>query len=81
MAEVYLDFNKAIDGEQLSQELNGVSVSVVDGKLRFVGNVTEKEAIEALSKHTPKVKPEPTIAEKLSSVGLSIDDLKAALGL
>lgn len=25
--------------------------------------------------------PEPTIAEKLASVGLSIDDLKAALGL
>jgi hypothetical protein len=29
----------------------------------------------------PTPKPEPTIAEKLASVGLSIDDLKVALGL
>lgn len=28
-----------------------------------------------------KPKPEPTVAEKLESVGLSIPDLKAALGL
>ena len=26
-------------------------------------------------------KPEPTVAEKLASVGLSLDDLKAALGV
>jgi hypothetical protein len=29
----------------------------------------------------PPPAPEPTIEEKLASVGLSIDDLKAALGL
>lgn len=29
----------------------------------------------------PTPKPEPTIAQKLESVGLSVDDLKAALGL
>jgi hypothetical protein len=29
----------------------------------------------------PTPKPEPTIADKLASVGVSIDDLKAALGL
>jgi hypothetical protein len=27
------------------------------------------------------VEPEPTVAQKLASVGLSVDDLKAALGL
>jgi hypothetical protein len=27
------------------------------------------------------VRPEPTVAQKLASVGLSVDDLKAALGL
>ena len=27
------------------------------------------------------VKPEPTVADKLASVGLSVDDLKSALGL
>lgn len=29
----------------------------------------------------PSPHPEPTIAEKLASVGLNIEDLKAALGL
>jgi hypothetical protein len=29
----------------------------------------------------PLPEPEPTVADKLASVGLSIDDLKAALGL
>jgi|LakMenE01Jun11ns_1017448.scaffolds.fasta_scaffold9602020_2 hypothetical protein len=27
------------------------------------------------------VKPQPTVAQKLASVGLSVDDLKVALGL
>lgn len=29
----------------------------------------------------PTLLPEPTVSEKLASVGLSIDDLKAALGV
>ena len=29
----------------------------------------------------PLPEPEPTVTEKLASVGLSVDDLKAALGL
>lgn len=39
---------------------------------------TTKE-IEAAAKLY--VKPEPTVADKLASVGLSVDDLKTALGL
>jgi hypothetical protein len=37
------------------------------------------QEIEAASKLY--VKPEPTVADKLASVGLSVDDLKSALGL
>ena len=37
------------------------------------------EAILAASKDY--VEPQPTVADKLASVGLSIDDLKAALGI
>jgi hypothetical protein len=38
------------------------------------------EEVEAeIANPTPT--PEPTVAQKLESVGLSIDDLKAALGL
>ena len=38
---------------------------------------TESEVIAKMAEE----KPEPTVAEKLASVGLSVDDLKAALGL
>ena len=37
-----------------------------------------QEILEAAKNY---VKPEPTVAEKLASVGLSVDDLKTALGL
>lgn len=37
------------------------------------------EVQNEISNPTPK--PEPTIEEKLSSVGLSVQDLKSALGL
>ena len=40
---------------------------------------TEAEIKAAIA--NPLSEPEPTIADKLASVGLSIDDLKVALGL
>jgi hypothetical protein len=39
-----------------------------------------KAQIEAVIAN-PLPEPEPTVADKLASVGLSLDDLKAALGL
>jgi len=53
MAEIYLDYSKLINSAQLSKELNGVSVTLVDDKLRFVGNVTESQAKNALALHVP----------------------------
>jgi hypothetical protein len=53
MAEIYLDYSKLINSEQLSKELNGVFVTLVDDKLRFVGNITEAEAKNALELHKP----------------------------
>jgi len=81
MAEIYLPYTKAINSDQLRDELNGVSVVLVDDKLRFVGDITEKQAKEALESHTPVIKPEPSVEDKLASVGLSVADLKAALGI
>jgi hypothetical protein len=66
---------------QLSQELNGVSISLVDNQLRFVGDINQVTAQQALDAHIPIPPEEPTVTEKLASVGLSIDDLKDALGL
>ncbi len=40
---------------------------------------TKDEIENAIANPLPK--PEPSIAEKLASVGLSVDDLKSALGL
>jgi hypothetical protein len=45
------------------------------------GEATEQELLDAYAAHNPPAPQEPTVAEKLASVGLSIDDLKEALGL
>ena len=45
------------------------------------GDATEKELLDAFAAHNPALPTEPTVAEKLASVGLSVADLKTALGL
>lgn len=79
--------SKEINLAQLDQELGGHGlvadfndpsakiITVADGS-----SVTEKHLEEAIKVHTPLYK-EQSITDKLASVGLSIDDLKAALGL
>jgi hypothetical protein len=81
MTEIYLPYTKEINSDQLRDELNGVSVVLVGDKLRFVGDVTEEQAKKALEAHTPIIEPEPTIEDKLARAGLSVADLKVALGL
>lgn len=81
MNEIYLAYTKAINSQQLSAELGGVSVVLVDDKLRFVGDIDEATAKAALEAHIPAPIPQATIADKLASVGLNLDDLKEALGL
>jgi hypothetical protein len=44
------------------------------------GDVTAEQAQALLDAHNPPASTEPTVAEKLASVGLSIEELKAALG-
>jgi hypothetical protein len=70
-----------IDGAQLKAELNCDDVYIHEDKLYILGDLTEAEAAAGLKAHKEKPKVEPTISEKLASVGLSIDDLKAALGI
>lgn len=80
-----------LDGAQLCDELEQVGVSInrqtspfIDGNGDFwldIDLADTQNAQDVLNKHIPKPRPEPTIAEKLASVGLSIDDLKAALGI
>jgi hypothetical protein len=81
MNTIYLPCTKTINGMQLSEELNGVSISLIDNQLRFVGDVDEQTVRDALDAHIPLPPKVLTIEEKLASVGLSVDDLKNALGL
>lgn len=79
------------DGVQFCKELEAVGVVInkdtspfIDGDGNFWLDINPKDtqkAQDVLNAHIPKPRPEPTVAEKLASVGLSLDDLKTALGL
>lgn len=75
------DIPAALNGEQLKAELGCAEVYIRDNKLIIGGDLSKSEAEAGIAKHIPAPIIEPPIQEKLASVGLSIDDLKAALGL
>jgi hypothetical protein len=87
-----IKFNKPINlnGTELLAELNagGVSISelpLIDGTGNFWLEVSEKDKAKAtaiVNAHNgTTVAPEPTMEDKLAKVGLSLSDLKSALGL
>ena len=76
-----------LNGTELKDELaeKGIIVEVVydfaNGTIGFETD-NEVEAAKVVSAHNGTIIPaEPTIEQKLASVGLSVEDLKAALGL
>lgn len=52
-----------------------------DGVYYVNGCETQAEANALINAHNPTPPAEPTIQEKLASVGLNLEDLKTALGL
>jgi hypothetical protein len=79
--------NKEINLFQLDQELGGKGLiaDLNDDKKKLIlpsenSDVTEAQLEAAISAHVAQ-STEPSVADKLASVGLSVDDLKAALGL
>ena len=79
-----------LNGTELLTELNagGVGITeppVLDGLGILWLDIAEADKAKAtpiVAAHNGTiVAPEPTIADKLASVGLSVTDLKAALGL
>ena len=81
------DKPKNLNGAELIDELaaSGINVSEIidlaNGTIQFDTTDITK-ANEVVEKHNGTViAPKPTINEKLASVGLNLDDLKAALGL
>lgn len=81
-----IQVNKLINLEQLDQELNGQGlVGSVDENLNimFIGlaenNSASYEDLQAAIDNHVAVFAQPTIADKLASVGLSIEELRAAI--
>ena len=87
-----IKFNKPqnLNGSELIDELNTAGVAInglplIDGNGDFWLDVSEAdkakaEAVVAAHNGTT-VAPQPTIEDKLASVGLNLNDLKTALGL
>ena len=82
-----------LNGAELRNELNANGIAISDDpfSIKLEGNgslwldIAEADKAKATSivaAHNGTVAPiEPTIEDKLASVGLSVTDLKAALGL
>lgn len=82
-----------LNGSELLDELLAVGIVLdkfkqvpfIDGEGKFWLDVEEEDkekVAEIVASHNGTIiAPEPTIADKLASVGLNIDELKAALGI
>jgi len=71
---------KALDSLLFKQE-TGFDLFTEDNDLFVEGDCTKAEAEAALTAHNPPAPTEPTVADKLATAGLTVDELKAALGL
>ena len=81
---------KNLNGTELVAELEAAGIKVdsvpfIDGNNEFYLDIEESDKVKAegivTSHNGTIVAPEPTVNDKLASVGLSINDLKVALGL
>ena len=90
---IKFDKPKNLNGAELRKELLNAGVKIGDNGTEVVideygdfwldiskANVSKAEPIVAAHNGTV-IASEPTVIQKLASVGLSIDDLKDALGL
>ena len=80
-----------LNGSQLKDELRAAGVAITDDNNAVstdgeqtlwleIADTDKAKAQEVVANHVG-IDKEPTLEDKLSSVGLSITDLKAALGL
>jgi hypothetical protein len=77
---------KKINLAQLDIELNagGLNMESKDGEYTITAidpKITEAQLKAAIDAHVAQEDAQPSITQKLASVGLSVDDLKSALGL
>jgi hypothetical protein len=82
-----------LNGTELRQELNAAGVVIADkpsavksdneGNLWLdIASKDEAKAKTVVEAHNgTTIAPEPTVADKLANAGLTVEDLRAALGL
>jgi hypothetical protein len=70
-----------LNGNQLQNELGAESVYLADQDLVIKSDKTKAQIEAIIAAHKPIEPTEQTVADKLAIVGLSIDDLKAALSV
>jgi len=81
MKEFKIATPKKLVNSQLFFVETGFNLYTRDDGFYVSGCETQKEADEAIAAHNVPEPVEPTIDEKLASVGLSLANLKTALGL
>jgi len=77
--EFEVNVNKPIDSLVFEKETN-CSLFKRDNKFFVNGADSQESAQSLVDAHNPAAPQEPTVENKLASVGLSLDELKAALG-
>ena len=78
--ELRAQLNEA--GVAISNNPEAVSIDENDALVLDIDEAKMDIAVKIVAAHNgTTVAPEPTVKNKLASVGVSIDDLKAALGL
>lgn len=78
---IYFDIPKNLNGLQLADELDLpiTAITITDGQLRIETDEANRSNIEKIIKaHVPK---EQSLEDKLAVAGLTIAELKTALGL
>jgi hypothetical protein len=71
--------NKPVNSQIFFEEF-GCSLFVEDDKWYVGGAESQAQADAFIEAHIVPAPQEPTIQDKLASVGLSLDELRAALG-
>jgi len=74
-----VQLDNELGGKGLIADFSNPTKKVI--KAADSSDVTEAQLEAGIANHIAVADPEPTVAEKLASVGLSVADLKAALGL
>ena len=72
--------NKALNSDLFYQETGFNLFEREDVRYISGEELTELQANELLVAHNPPARTEPSVAEKLASVGLSLEELRTALG-